>query len=893
MLGVSYEAGTRRTTSRYAGRRRFSMDIRSVVRGVAGEQELLGSPEVRVAVLDGPVDLAHPCFAGSNLTRLPTLVSGPAGPGLMSLHGTHVTSLLFGQPGTSAPGLVPRCTGLLVPVFRESPDGRVTRVPQLDLARAVEQAVEAGAHVINISGGERTPDGAPDHMLARALRLCEENGVLVVAAVGNDGCDCLQTPAATPSVLAVGAADATGAPLDINNWGTVYRLNGVLAPGQNIQGASPGGSLASLTGSSFAAPAVTGVVALLVARQLAEGRKADPLAAGRAVRDSAIRPPCAPDDAPQCRRLLGGRLNAAGAFALVNGEARSASAGSRTLHAEPKERAIVMDRNALNASAEEPPAAVPAAASQAPAGAGASAPTMQTTPSEVAPAMPPVPGEPPMTTPPAPSSWPAPPQQPPAAAGSWPAGSWAAPPQQPPAPAGYTPAGSWAAPPQQPPPAPVPSWPAAPTQPGVQAYAQPAPPVAGAPAACTATTGAVPSCAGCGGTCGGTGGGGRPSGEEGAATPVVAAPAPSPQKQVIYAIGTIGFDYQTEARRDSFRQLMPNIVTPATGTEPEVETQPNIYDPKQLHAYLSKNPWESDKLTWTLNVDATPIYALEAEMPVGMDWNRPIIENRKASPEVVQGLAESTATDADKLAAFLETLSYPPVSYVYRTFRDAILGQAKGEKEPDRISRVSVPGILTDRTVRLYSGQVLQVVEVKSSALFMWNESLLVTAVFEAVLAKAIEDARKNAGPNQADKDAAEKAVRKEFAGKKGTFLKTTVRALLDKVYWQFRNLGQSAADRALNAAGTNAFLIGAEIQNGILSAEQVPGTHDNFYSLDTIKVTKSPFCRPNSVCMDVVMTFFDPENDQRAPVSYLFTYDVSEYVPVSLAPVHTFIGSV
>ncbi|MFF9803004.1 S8 family serine peptidase, partial [Streptomyces rochei] len=186
------------------------MDIRSVVRGIAGEQELLGSPEVRVAVLDGPVDVAHPCFPGSNLTRLPTLVSGPAGPGPMSLHGTHVTSLLFGQPGSPVPGLVPRCTGLLLPVFRESPDGRVTRVPQLDLARAVEQAVEAGAHVLNISGGERTPQGAPDSMLARALRLCEENGVLVVAAVGNDGCDCLQAPAATPSVLAVGAADAAG-----------------------------------------------------------------------------------------------------------------------------------------------------------------------------------------------------------------------------------------------------------------------------------------------------------------------------------------------------------------------------------------------------------------------------------------------------------------------------------------------------------------------------------------------------------------------------------------------------------------------------------------------------------------------------------------------------------
>ncbi|MEW2417469.1 S8 family serine peptidase [Streptomyces sp. NPDC046866] len=838
------------------------MDIRSVVRGIAGERELIGTPEVRVAVLDGPVDLAHPCFAGSALTRLPTLVSDPAGPGLMSLHGTHVTSLLFGGLDTPAPGLVPHCTGLLLPVFRDSPDGRTTRVAQIDLARAVEQAVEAGAHVINISGGERTPDGAPDSMLARALQLCEKNGVLVVAAVGNDGCDCLQAPAATPSVLAVGAADAAGAPLDINNWGAAHRLNGVLAPGENIRGAAPGGSFASLTGSSFATPAVTGVVALLVAQQLAKGRKADPLAAGRAVLESAIRPPCAPDDAPQCRRLLGGRLNAAGAFALVNGEESPASAIPGTPPAEPKERTIVMDPNAVHAQAEEPPAAVPAAASQEPVGAGAPAPATQAAPSQVSPAQA-FPGETPLPAPPPPapppSSWPDPPQQPPAPTAAWPAQ-----PPYPPAPAAV--------------------------QPGAHACAHPAAPVSGTPDTCTAPTGAGPSCAGCGGTCGG--GEGRPSGN-GASASAPSSPAPSPGKQVIYAIGTIGFDYQTEARRDSFRQLMPNIVIPATGDQPEQEVQPNIYDPKQLHAYLSKNPWESDKLTWTLNADATPIYALEAETPVGMDWTRPIITNRKASPEVVHGLADTAATDHDKLTNLLETLSYPPVSYVYRTFRDAILGQAKDKKDIDYISRVSVPGVLTDRTVRLYSGQVLQVVEVKSSALFTWNETLLVNAVFEEVLVKAIQDARKEAGENQAAQDAAEKRVRDEFAGKKGEFLKTTVRALLDKVYWQFRNLGQSAADRALNAAGTNAFLVGKEIQNGILSAEHVPGGSHNFYSLNTVRVTKSPFCRPGSVCMDVVLTFFDPENDQRAEVSYLFTFDVSEEVPVSLAPVHTFIGSV
>ncbi|WCE02530.1 S8 family serine peptidase (plasmid) [Streptomyces sp. HUAS 31] len=922
------------------------MDIRSVLRGVPGEAELLGDPGVRVAVLDGPVDMTHPCFAGANLTRLATLVSDPAGTGPMSLHGTHVTSLLFGQAPVA--GLIPRCTGLLLPVFREAPDGRVSRVPQLDLARAVERAVEAGAHIINISGGERTPDGRAEALLERALRLCQDNGVLVVAAVGNDGCDCLQAPAATPSVLAVGATDANGKPLDINNWGPAYRANGVLAPGRDIDGAAPGGRLAALTGSSFATPAVTGVAALLVAQQIAEGRTIDPLAAGRAIRESTSRPPCASDDAPECRRLLGGRLDAERAFELVREGTSAVPQGLRsaalspageiltplTNHAEPKGTAIVMDTNAVHAHAGDTAegtsaAEVPQTATETPSATPAQAQAQAPMPMpQAGPAAAPSPVGTPSPAPATPPTWPgampqAIPQPEPQGVQQGFAQPEFAPGVQPAAPPTAQPMTHAVAQPapqplaqQTPLPQPEPQGmqqafaqpefapgvqPAAPptAQPMTHAVAQPAPqPLAQqAPLPSASTTvpvtpsqveqGVRPSCPDCGGTCGG-----QPN--QGTAASA-AAPVNGDSRQLIYAIGTIGFDFQTDAVRDSFRQLMPNVVKPATGSEPEQEQQPNIYDPKQLHAYLSKNPWASDKLTWTLNHDAMPIYALEAEVPVGMDWTRPIISDLKDSTDKVQEQSQSAAGDKDKLAQVLETLSYPPVSVIHRTFRDAIVGQAKNTKDLDFISRVSIPGVLTDRTVRLFSGQVVPVVEVKSRALFTWNETLLVKAVISAVVEKRVQEARqkvKDEGGSLAQQNDAEKQVRKEFAGKKGEFLEKSVRALLSKVYWKFRNLGQTAADRALNAAGTNAFLVGHEIQDGILSAEHVPGSSNNFYSLDTVTVSKSPFCRHGAVCMDVVLTFFDPENDQRAPVSYLFTFDVSGEVPVSLAPVHTFIGS-
>ncbi|WP_229848442.1 S8 family serine peptidase, partial [Kitasatospora griseola] len=298
----------------------MGMEARSVLRGVEprgsgqARDDLLGDPRVCIAVLDGPVDLAHPCFAGADLRRLDTLVQEPAGPGAMSQHGTHVASMIFGQHGSSVTGMAPHCRGLILPVFRDAEQGRV---PQLDLARAIERAVEEGAHIINVSGGERASDGQAESMLARALRLCEDNGVLVVAAVGNDGCDCLQVPAAVPSVLAVGASGTDGQPLDINNWGAPYGANGVLAPGQDMEGARPGGGRAALTGSSFATPVVSGAAALLVSAQLRSGRPADPLAAGRALLDAATASPCFPAASPQCRRHLVGTLDVARAFDLI------------------------------------------------------------------------------------------------------------------------------------------------------------------------------------------------------------------------------------------------------------------------------------------------------------------------------------------------------------------------------------------------------------------------------------------------------------------------------------------------------------------------------------------------------------------------------------------------
>ncbi len=276
--------------------------------------ETLGDPRICIAVLDGPVDQSHPCFEGANLMQLQILVSGFAKSGSAAQHGTHIASIIFGRPGSSVPGIAPRCRGLIVPVFADGQGGSLEPCSQLDLARAITLAVEQGANVINISGGQLTQSGEPDPFLTNAVQLCRDNNVLIVAATGNNGCACLHLPAAIASVLAVGAMDAQSQPMGFSNWGEAYQTNGILAPGETILGAVPGGGTRTMSGTSFATPIVSGIVALLLSLQLKQGSKPNPEAVCKSILQSAL--PC-PQPSSECQRFLVGKLNVPRAHTLI------------------------------------------------------------------------------------------------------------------------------------------------------------------------------------------------------------------------------------------------------------------------------------------------------------------------------------------------------------------------------------------------------------------------------------------------------------------------------------------------------------------------------------------------------------------------------------------------
>ena len=96
-----------------------------------------------------------------------------------------------------------------------------------------------------------------------------------------------------------------------------------------------------------------------------------------------------------------------------------------------------------------------------------------------------------------------------------------------------------------------------------------------------------------------------------------------------------------------------------------------------------------------------------------------------------------------------------------------------------------------------------------------------------------------------------------------------TLRGILERIYYEIRNLGVTPQERALNYAATDAF--------------QLTGTFKKGMALDEIEVEKSPICRPDSDCWDVKLTFFHPTNRDAARHVYRFTIDVSDVIPVSV----------
>ncbi|GHH96367.1 type VII secretion-associated serine protease mycosin [Streptomyces capillispiralis] len=218
---------------------------------------------VRVAVIDTGVDDENPQLATAvdKAAGLDLLAGGKGGDPTNDEvgHGTKVAGIIAARPreGTGFVGLAPNAT--VIPVRQNDAD---SSGDSDSMARAIDHAVAKGADVINISQDTTKPLSATS-ALAEAVREAIARKVVVVASAGNDGLDGKARntyPAAFDGVLAVASSDRNNERAAFSQAGSFV---GVAAPGVDIVSTVPGGGQCTDSGTSFSAPFVAGVAALL------------------------------------------------------------------------------------------------------------------------------------------------------------------------------------------------------------------------------------------------------------------------------------------------------------------------------------------------------------------------------------------------------------------------------------------------------------------------------------------------------------------------------------------------------------------------------------------------------------------------------------------------------
>lgn len=223
-----------------------------------------GIPDVTIGLIDGPVDFRHPDLASDRMHAL----SGPTMPRTDApgcLHGTFVAGMLSAKRTSTAPAICPGCTLLTRPIFGEAGSARdqMPRSTPAELARAILDCLEAGARILNISAAIARPSLNSGCVLKEALDEASRRGVIVIAAAGNEGTLGGTPLTSHPWVIPVAACDLRGRPAGYSNLGQSIGRRGLGAPGDRITSLGPEGTSLTLSGTSAAAPFVTGTVALL------------------------------------------------------------------------------------------------------------------------------------------------------------------------------------------------------------------------------------------------------------------------------------------------------------------------------------------------------------------------------------------------------------------------------------------------------------------------------------------------------------------------------------------------------------------------------------------------------------------------------------------------------
>lgn len=228
-----------------------------------------GSKSVVVAVIDTGADYRHESLRDNMVPGYdfaeddddPDDKTSFQNPG----HGTHCSGSV-GATGTvdgGTQGASPAVSLMPIRFLNENGSGDL-----LASVKAIDFAIEKGAHILSNSWGAQVPEEQARPII-EAIGRAEEAGITFVAAAGNsslnnDANDFFPTNAANSNMISVAASDSSDSQASFTNYGK-HRVH-IAAPGVDIVSTLPNNRYGNLSGTSMAAPFVSGAVAFLKAQ---------------------------------------------------------------------------------------------------------------------------------------------------------------------------------------------------------------------------------------------------------------------------------------------------------------------------------------------------------------------------------------------------------------------------------------------------------------------------------------------------------------------------------------------------------------------------------------------------------------------------------------------------
>ncbi len=211
-----------------------------------------GGTGVKVAILDTGIDLDHPDLAaniagGYNAIRARSTYDDDNG------HGTHIAGSVAALDNSiGVVGVAPQASLYAVKALDRKGVGRLSSLIN-GLAWCISQDIQ----IVNMSLGS-SGDNLSFH---QSIQAAYDAGIVLVAAAGNSGGTPVDYPAAYPECISVSATDSTDQLAGFSSWGKVD----LAAPGDIVYSTYNTGYYATGSGTSMAAPHVSGVAALYLA----------------------------------------------------------------------------------------------------------------------------------------------------------------------------------------------------------------------------------------------------------------------------------------------------------------------------------------------------------------------------------------------------------------------------------------------------------------------------------------------------------------------------------------------------------------------------------------------------------------------------------------------------